>query len=86
MPFTSQLDFFSSLGSEINKSKLVAFVAQSNYNSRIQELINILKTKKKNYDYNFMSNNANSYELWTRWRHKIETEAKISENNYLTPK
>ena len=43
--FTSKLAFFS-FGTEINKSKLVAFAAQSKYNFQIQESINILKTKQ----------------------------------------
>jgi hypothetical protein len=38
---------FCSLGTEINKSKSVAFVAHSNYNFQTQESINILKTKQK---------------------------------------
>ena len=45
-PFTSQLVFFWFLGTEINKSKSVAFTAQSNYNFQTQESINILKTKQ----------------------------------------
>jgi hypothetical protein len=45
-PFTSQLAFFWFLGTEINKSKSVAFAAHSNYNFQTQESINILKTKQ----------------------------------------
>jgi hypothetical protein len=37
---------FGSLGTEINKSKSVAFAAHSNYNFQTQESINILKTKQ----------------------------------------
>jgi len=37
---------FGSLGTEINKSKLVAFTAHSDYNFQTQESINILKTKQ----------------------------------------
>jgi hypothetical protein len=46
MLFTSQLAFLGSLGTGTNKSKLVAFVVQSNYNFKTQESINILKTKQ----------------------------------------
>jgi hypothetical protein len=27
---------------------------------------------KQNYDYDFANSNANSYELWTKQRHKIK--------------
>jgi hypothetical protein len=37
---------FGSLGTEINKSKSVAFAAYSNYNFQTQESINTLKTKQ----------------------------------------
>jgi hypothetical protein len=58
---------------EINKLKSVAFEAHSNYNFQTQESINILETKaKRNYDYDFLSNNANSYELWMKRRHEIK--------------
>ena len=51
----------------------MAFEAHSNYNFQTQESINILEKKaKRNYDYDFLSNNANSYELWMKRRHEIK--------------
>ena len=40
------LHSFGSLGTRINKSKLIAFAMHSNYNFKTQESINILKTKQ----------------------------------------
>ena len=68
---------FGSLGTEINKSKSVAFAAHSNYNFQTQESINILKTKQNKtqfirINYDFASSNENSNELWTKRRHEIK--------------
>jgi hypothetical protein len=47
MPFLPHnLLSFGSLGTKINKSKLVAFTAHSNYNFQTQESLLILKTKQ----------------------------------------
>ena len=54
----------------------IAFTAQSNYN--FQTLNKYTKNKaKQNYDYDFMSSNANSYELWTTLRHEIKQKRKL---------
>ena len=64
---------FGSLGTEINKSKSVAFAAHSNYNFQTQEAKKYTENKaKQNYDYDFASSNANSCELWTKRRHEIK--------------
>ena len=51
-----------------------------NIDSRINKYI-----AKQNYDYDFASSNANSYELWKKKTRK-KTEVKINEDTYLTPK
>ena len=64
---------FGSLGTEINKSKSVAFATHSNYNFQTQEAKQYTENKpKRNYDYDFTSSNANSCELWTKRRHEIK--------------
>jgi hypothetical protein len=50
MPFLPHnLLSFGSLGTKINKSKLVAFAAHSNYNFQTQESLLILKTKQNKF-------------------------------------
>ena len=50
---------FGSLGTEINKSKSINIT-----DSRINKYTE--NKAKQNYDYDFASSNANSYELWTK--------------------
>jgi hypothetical protein len=71
MPFLHNLLSFGSLRTEINKSKLVAFTESNNFQT--QESKKYIENKaKQNYDYDIVSSNANSYELWTKRRHKIK--------------
>jgi hypothetical protein len=73
---------FDSLGTEINKSKSVAFAAHSNYNIQTQESINILKTKQNKTTITI---SRVAMQIHTNCG-RNKTKANISKNSYLTPR
>jgi hypothetical protein len=51
----------------------------------IKWLNNVIKTSKKNYNYDFISSKVNSYEIRMIQRLEIKQKKKINESSYLIP-
>ena len=72
-----------SLGTEINKSKSVAFAAHSNYNFQTQESIN-KKTKQNKTTIMILRVAMQIRTIVDETKTRNKTEANISKNSYLT--
>ena len=73
-----------SLGTEINKSKSVAFAAHSNYTFQTQESMQIIWTKQNKTTIMILRVAMQIRIIVDETKTRNKTEANISENNYLT--